>query len=660
MVPIIIAWASKFGYEKPMLSSASYNPGLTLATALFTGMAAQSIAWHIRVPGIVLLLATGVLLGPDGAGLIQPQSLGSGLNILTGFAVAVILFDGGMSLRLKRLKKVQLVVRHMILYGGAITILGGTLAARIFLSWPIKTAFLFGTLVMVTGPTVINPILKRLRVTRKVATILEAEGVFIDAIGAVVAIVALEAATGPSLNGPYVWLWHVVSRIGFGVIAGGMAGKILVVLMKSGRIIPEGMENMFTLCLVLALFQAANALLPESGIAAVTVAGLFLGNIDREMTSIDDLAEFKEGLTVMLIGMLFVLLAADMRLEQVTRLGIPGLFVVLSLILIIRPLAVFAGCARSGLNFREKAFIAAIAPRGIVAAAVASLFAATLTNQGISGGYALRALVFLVILATVFVSGIFGPIIAGILGLKRPLQSGWVILGANGLARALAKILKTNGEEVISIDTNADHCRAAEEDCNKVIFGNGLETRTLQRAEIDTRQGAVALTENGEVNLLFVSKAKAEAKGIALFSTLNSPGQSLNERMLHEAGAQVLFAAPTDVAFWSLRLKQGKVMLLTMRLENLASPLRDIISAWPEDLKKSLVITAIKRGKTVFPVGDQTMLKAGDTAFFLVLEDRSEKVEKMLADSGLAVAAGKETGNFYGKDFFHTSMCEIP
>ncbi|NOY68373.1 MAG: sodium:proton exchanger [Deltaproteobacteria bacterium] len=645
-----------------MLPAIPYNPGLTLALALVIGMTAQSIARHIRVPGIVLLLATGVFLGPDGLGLIQPASLGSGLNILTGFAVAVILFEGGMSLRFKRLKKVHKAIRHLILYGGAITVAGGTLAARYFLSWPIKTSLLFGTLVMVTGPTVINPILKRLRVTRSVATILEAEGVFIDAIGAVVAIVALEAATGPHMAGPYVWLWHVFSRIGFGIISGGAAGMILVRLLKSGRAIAEGMENVFILCAVLALFQAANSVLAESGIAAVTVAGLFVGNLDTGTTAIDDLAEFKEGLTVMLIGMLFVLLAADVRINQVTQLGLPGLLVVVALIAVVRPLAVFAGCARSTLSWREKVFIASIGPRGIVAAAVASLFAANLAENGIPGGYALRAMVFLVILATVFFSGIVGPVIAGILGLRRPLKSGWVILGANDLARGLAKVLKTRGEEVISIDANADHCRAARDDCTKVIFGNGLEARTLQRAEIDTRRGAIAATENEEVNLLFISRARAEARGISLFSTLRQSGNSLNDLMLHEAGSQVLFGNPTDVALWSVRLSRGQVVLRVRTLENARHLEKDAATAWPEEANNAMICAAVLRGKNLFPVGDQTRFKTGDKAFFFVLEKEAKFVEKALSETGW-VAAGPNEPEKQDKqdngDFFHTSMCEI-
>ena len=235
-----------------------------------------------------------------------------------------------------------------------------------------------------------------------------------------------------------------------------------------------------------------------------------------------DLAEFKEELTVLLIGMLFVLLAADVRLPQVLGLGWPGLGVVLVLMFGVRPAAVLAGTWLSGLNWRERLFIAWIGPRGIVAAAVASFFAAAFGARGLPGGYELRALVFLVIAVTVVFAGLTGGPMAGVLGLRRPSQKGWVVLGANGLARGVAKLFKENGQEILCIDSNADHCKAAENDCTRVIYGNGLQTRNLLRAEIDIRRGALALTANDAVNYLFIQKVKAEAKTIALYCALKT------------------------------------------------------------------------------------------------------------------------------------------
>lgn len=623
------------------------NPALTIALALVVGIGMQAIAHHIRVPGIVLLLAAGVVFGPDGLGVIRPELLGPALNILIGFAVAVILFEGGLSLKFSRLKQERKSIRYLILIGGAITVAGGAVSARFILGWPWQTAALFGTLVMVTGPTVINPLLKRLKVKRSVATVLEAEGVMIDAIGAVVAIVALEAALSPTHSSPAIWLWHVVSRLGFGMICGALIGMALVGVFRLRRLIPQGTENVFTLCTVLGLFQVANVILPESGIAAVTMAGVVVGNFGTHV--LEDLSEFKEELTVMLIGMLFVLLAADVRMEQVQALGWPGVATVLTLMLVVRPVAVFAGTQLSELKWREKLFIAWIGPRGIVAAAVASLFAAGLINRGLPGGYELRALVFLVIAATVVSAGLTGGVVASILGVRRPSNFGWVIMGANELARAMAKLLKESGQEVVCIDSNTRHCRAAKNDCTRVICGNGLEPRYLSRAEIDTRKGAIALTSNEEVNYLFLQRVKAEIKEIFLFSALQAGSTSLTEEMLSQQSAEVVFGVPVNVDLWTHRFQQRQVFLQKWEYAGGSEEDFNVLEYSP----KSLILAGVVRGGTLSPASNWLKLKKGDEADFFVFGPEAKQAEDFLLKTGWQPLE-RQT-----EEYFSTSICEL-
>jgi NhaP-type Na+/H+ or K+/H+ antiporter len=533
------------------------NPALTIALGLATGIFAQSVAHHLRIPGIVLLLITGVLLGPDVGGVIQPETLGSALGIITGFAVAVILFEGGLNLKIQRLKRASRAIRQMITIGGAVTVVGSMLTARWFFGWGWRTSILFGTLVMVTGPTVINPLLRRFKVKSNVSAVLEAEGVLLDAVGAVVAMVALEVALSPEA-GPVATAVMFATRLGFGTLVGLLGGVLLVALLKRRNVVPEGLENVFTLCLVLAMFQGANVLLPESGIVAVTVAGVLVGNFQTYIQR--ELAEFKEALTLMLIGMLFILLAADVRLSEIYALGLPGIITVLVLMFVVRPINVVAGTFGTELNWREKCFIGWIGPRGIVAAAVASFFAVELNTYGIAGGNELRALVFMVITITVLSAGLTGGLVAQILDLRRPSNSGWVILGANELARATAKILLENDEEVICIDANPDVCSAAEQDCTRVIFGNGLKTHTLLRAEIDTRAGALAITGNEEMNLLFIEKVKDEAKLLHIFMALQDQYEGVTLDMVHQTGSQVMFGSSRDVDFWSACIRKGLVL----------------------------------------------------------------------------------------------------
>lgn len=632
-----------------MDTSVFYLPGMTVALALAAGMTAQAVAHHLRIPGIILLLAAGVGLGPDGAGVIHPESLGPALNILTGFAVAVILFEGGMNLKVGRLKRAQHSIRQLILFGSIFTVTGGAAAAHYILQWPWKSAVLFGTLVVVTGPTVINPLLKRLKVKHSVATVLEAEGVLIDAIGAVIATVALEAALTPAYSNPLVWVWHVVSRLGFGMVSGTAVALLLVFLYRVRRLIPEGTENVFTLSAVLALFQGSNMVLPESGIAAVMMAGIIVGNLSTP--ALRDLLEFKEELTVLLIGMLFVLLAADVRMAQVTRLGLPGIWVVLVLMFLVRPVAVFAGTWFSGLNWKERFFIAWIGPRGIVAAAVASFFAVALTEQGLPGGYELRALVFLVIAVSVVFAGLTGGLVAGVLGLRRPSHMGWVILGANELARGVAKLFKEAGQEVVCIDSNADHCRAAENDCARVIYGNGLQARYLLRAGVDTRRGALALTANEEVNYLFIQKVKEEVKDIFLYSVLTTDTISLTSTMLHQVGAEVMFGAPVDVDTWNRRFKRKQVYLQRRKRTD-DPPDASEGSLFSSYSGTGLISAAVRRNGKLLPIGDGMRFKKDDEVHFFVFGPELEAAGEFLDRAGWRLT------DRMGTDAFSTSACQ--
>ncbi|MDH4122267.1 MAG: cation:proton antiporter [Deltaproteobacteria bacterium] len=615
-----------------MDTSPLYQPGLTVALALALGMAAQVLAQHLRLPGIVLLLGAGVLFGPDGLGVIFPGALGPALNVLTGLAVAVILFEGGMNLKFGRMKTSQRSIRQLIVLGGAITTIGGALAAHAILGWSWETSALFGTLVMVTGPTVINPLLKRLKVKHSVATVLSAEGLLLDAIGAVVATVALEAALNPAHGSPLLWAWDVVARLGFGALTGGLAALVLINLFRLPHLIPEGIQNVFTLSVVLALFQGSNAIMPESGIAAVTMAGIIVGNLSTR--GLRNLIEFKEELTVLLIGMLFVLLAADVRLEQVMGLGLPGLWVVLALLFLVRPVAVLAGTWSSRLNWKERVFVGWIGPRGIVAAAVASFFSASLTEKGLPGGHELRALVFLVIAVSVVLAGLTGGLAAGVLGLRRPSQLGWVMLGAHELARAVAVLFRQAGQEMVLIDSNAQHCQAAQEENHRIIYGNGLESTTLLRAAIDSRRGALALTANDEVNYLFTQKVREETREISLYSALKTNTVSLTVKMLRQAGADALFAGTTDVETWNLRFIRGQVFTQVWKRTGdspTGGQAGGLIKAYPGT---GLLIVALKRNEDLRPIGDSLQFKPGDEITCFVLESESNAVQQFLQQAG--------------------------
>ncbi|MGD8377251.1 MAG: cation:proton antiporter [Acidobacteriota bacterium] len=616
------------------------DPSLTIALALAAGMLAQALARHLRVPGIVVLLASGVLLGPDFLGLVRPASLGATLPALVGFAVAVILFEGGMNLSIPRIRREGLVIRRLVTVGAVVTAVGATAAARYLLDWDWRPSILFGTLMIVTGPTVVTPLLRRIRVKQSVATILEAEGVLVDAIGAVLAVVAFEVLVSPSGAALAVGALDAASRLVLGAVMGAATGFLIAALLRIERLVPEGLENVFTLAFALLAYQLSDGILHESGIVTVTVAGMVVGNVRSR--ALGDLREFKEQLTTMFIGMLFVLLAASVSVEQVLELGIPGLLTVLTLMFVVRPLNVLAGTWKSDLDARERLFLCWLAPRGIVAAAVASLFSQSLVAAGVPGGEALQAMVFLVIGMTVLVQGLSGGLIARALGLRRPTNTGYVLLGANDLARAMARLLVEAGNEVILLDSSPDACKAAEEEGLRVLFGSGLQEAVLYRADLAGKEACIALTANDEANLLFARKAREEFRVPRVWVALRRGHVSVTEHMVEAAGARVLFGVPRHIDLWIVRLEReiARIERWTRREPGEGEELLHL----DEETRNSLLPLAIRRGGKLLPLDDTVAVRKGDELHALVLEEQADRAHAWLQGQGWeAIAAPEET-----------------
>lgn len=610
------------------------DPAFTIALALAIGMIAQSLARHIRIPGIVLLLAAGVLTGPDGLNIIRPDTLGEALPIIVGFAVAVILFEGGMNLRFKRLKKIGRTIRNLISIGAFITAIGGTFSAKLFLGWNWNTSILFGLLVIVTGPTVISPLLRRIKLQSSVANLLEAEGILLDAIGAIIAVVALEVVISPSGLTFFASPFIILGRLFVGGLIGIIGGFVMAWLLGIRNLVPEGLENVFTLSLVFALFQISNALSHESGIVAVTIAGMVVGN--RKTIIRRELMEFKEQMTVMLIGMLFVLLAADVRVGDVLALGKGGLYTVVALVFFIRPLNIVFGTMNSDLSFKQKMLLAWLAPRGIVAAAVASYFAIELEKNGIDGAQ-LRAMVFLLIAVTVLSAGLTGSFVANLLGLKRKSDQGWIILGANAVARALAKLMKSNNEEVILIDENPSLCRMAEKEELKIIYGNGLEENILLRAEVDLRKGAIGLSENEEVNMLFARRTKEVGKVPRTYISIKRDDEGVTADMVDEVGAIIPFARAIDLEKWSLWVRKEQIETKELIYDNKEEITAE--NAFDKETEGLILPLTFLHHTTLIPIGHNSSIKKDDKVGCLVRSEKLEQFHDWLSQSPFSISS---------------------
>ena len=586
------------------------NPALTLALAMCFGMLVQVISRHIKLPGIVLLLGAGILLGPDMLGLIHPSSLGKAMHMIVGFAVAVILFEGGMNLRLNHIKREQQVIRQLITVGALVMAVGGVISSKFIIGWDWRNSILFGVLIIVTGPTVISPLLKRLRFRRSVSTVLEAEGVLLDAIGAVLAVVVLEIALSPSGLSFVKGFFHIISRLLSGVIFGAAGGLGLALLLRIRRFIPESLENVFMLSMVFALFQISNTISAESGVVAVTIAGLVVGNTKTAVRR--ELRDFEEEMTVLLIGMLFILLAADVQIVKLTSLGWRGISLVLVIMFILRPLAVFAGTWGSELNLKQKTLLSWIAPRGIVAAAVASLFSIELEAHGYEGTQ-LQAMVFLLIILTVLQAGLTGGITASLLGLRKKTGTGWVLLGVNPISRAIAKILTANNEDVLCIDENPRECKRAEKDGIRVLYGNGLDSNILYRAEIDSKAGIIGMTRNEEVNYLFSKKIKDIVKLHNVLGVVKNDAEGVTTDMVLEMGGKIACGRAFDIEKWSMLLERGRAEIQIWRAEIIKNQSLEIYKK-----EAPFIPLVIIRDKTVLPVDNTTTIKTGDQLYILV------------------------------------------
>ncbi|ACC81580.1 sodium/hydrogen exchanger [Nostoc punctiforme PCC 73102] len=392
---------------------------ILISVTVVAGIAAQVLAGYFHIPSIVLLLLFGILLGRDGLGFLDPSLLGVGLEVVVSLSVALILFEGGLNLQLGELKEVSSSLRNLVTLGVLITLMGAGITAHWLSEFPWPIAFLYASLVVVTGPTVINPLLKQIGVERQVSTLLEGEGVFIDPIGAILATIVLHFVLNVNVE-PLILVKSLVLRLGIGVAIGVSGGWLLSQILKQDRFLSQELKNLVVLASVWGLFSFAQVLRSESGLVVAVIMGIVLkaSNLSSEPL----LRQFNEQLSILANSVLFILLAADLSIASVFALGWGSVLTVIVLMLIVRPVDILISTWNEGLKWQQQLFLSWVAPRGIVAASLASLFAVSLTKQGINGGDSIKALVFLTIIITVFFQGLTAPWIASLLNLRLTTQ----------------------------------------------------------------------------------------------------------------------------------------------------------------------------------------------------------------------------------------------
>ena len=481
---------------------------LSIASIGVLGIACQWFAWWVRIPSILFLLTAGILAGPV-LNLLNPDVLfGNLLFPFISLSVAVILFEGSLTLKFEDIRGHGKTVSNLVTIGALITwVIIGYSTYRL-LNLPIELAFLFGAVVVVTGPTVIIPMLRTVRPNSKVANVLRWEGIVIDPLGALLAVLVFDFIISGQQNNALGTIFLTFGKIIFsGFIIGFVFGWLLGELLRK-QYIPQYLRNIFTLISVFAVFVLSEMIESESGLLAVTIMGITMANM-KDM-DIDNILDFKESLSVLLISALFIVLAARIELHELIHAGWPAIVLLGIIILIARPVSVFVSSIGSDLSFNEKLMIAWIGPRGIVAAAISALFALRLEDAGYSEAVLLVPLTFVIIIGTVVIQSTTAQHIAEFLKVREPSPTGLLIIGAGNVARAIGKELQFHGFKTLITDSTWENIRLARMDGLETYFGNPVSEHADRNLNLSGLGKLLAMSGRLNLDTLACLRFKSE------------------------------------------------------------------------------------------------------------------------------------------------------
>ncbi|MBH8560864.1 cation:proton antiporter [Nostoc sp. CENA67] len=601
---------------------ASFEITLQMVSAVFAGISAQVLAAYLRVPSIVLLLLLGIVLGSDGIGLLHPHLLGTGLEVIVSLATAIILFEGGLNLNLRELDRVSVSLQLLVTLGTLVTLLGGSMAAHWLGEFPWNIAFLYASIVVVTGPTVVGPLLRQINVDRQVATLLEGEGVLIDPVGAILAFVVLDTIVNGDAD-PINAIIGLLIRLGIGGAIGAFGGYLMSFIFKRANFLSFELKNLVVLAILWGLFCWAQMIRSESGVMTTVVAGAVFANSSVPEERL--LRSFKGQLTILSVSVLFILLAADLSIASVFALGWGSLFTVLVLMFVVRPINILLCTWNSDLNWRQKLFLSWVAPRGIVSASVASLFAILLTKRGINGGDSIKALVFLTIIMTVVCQGLTAGWVARFLQITSKQATGAVIVGCNPLSLLIARFFQERGENVVMIDTDPECFSQAEAQNLRVISSSALDAAVLEEAGLASMGTFLAMTSNGEVNFVLAQRAAEEFKPprvLAVFPRDPQATASSNSKV------NQAFATDLPIKTWNEYLNDGRVKLGTITLDE--TEFANQLERIQEKIRTGVLVPLLveREGRLQIMSANQEW-EVGDRIIYLLYDPRPNLLKRL-------------------------------
>ncbi len=531
-----------------------------IASVIVLGIGAQWLSWRLKLPAILPLLLIGILAGPV-AGLLQPDAMfGELLFPMVSLGVALVLFEGGLTLRFADLKGRGAAVSRLVSWGAVLNWLLIAVGSWWVAGFSPTLALLFAALVVVTGPTVVNPLLRTMRATQNVAQILRWEGILIDPVGALLAVLVFQyivIGTGSLL----IFLMSIAVGV-----ATGAAGALSLAFAIRKHWVPEYLLNVLTLAWVVLVFAGSNYLSHESGLLAVTVMGVWLGNTrDVDMS---DVLSFKESLSVLIISMLFIVLGARVAPTEILATGWRGLGV-LAVVLLARPVVVWAAMAGGNHSWQEKALVSWVAPRGIVAAAVSSLFALRLQEAGYPGAQSLVDYTFLVIIFTVVMLSFTARPVARFLGLVEEESRGILIVGANAVARAIGRALTQQGFRVRLTDTTWSETQAARMDGLDTYFGDPVSAHADRNLDLAGLGYLFAMSRRPALNTLAAVKFRTEFGARRVFTLRNAQEKDRSEkrRVAETFSAPRLFGEGVTLQKLASLIAQGAEVKTTVLTE---------------------------------------------------------------------------------------------
>ncbi len=472
------------------------NEALVLSAVGVIGLGCQWLAWRLRLPAILFLLLAGLIVGPFMQWLKPDEILGNLLFPLVSLAVAVILFEGSLTLNFKEIRGVSGSVWSIVSIGAIISWAATSVATHYFLGFTWELAMLFGSLTVVTGPTVIVPLLRTVRPNSTLANILRWEGILIDPLGALFVVMVYEFIVSHSaVNSMEVF----GTIIAVGVILGVASGAAVATVLRRAWL-PEYLQPFAVLMVVLGVFSVSNHIESEAGLLTVTVMGMWLAN--AKDINIQQILHFKEHLTILLITGLFIFLAARISLDDFAALGSGALLLFVFMQLVSRPLSIFLSTMRSNLNLKDKLFLSWVAPRGIVAASISSLFAIKLTEYGVDGASLLVPMTFMVIIGTVVLQSATARPMAIALGVAEPAPRGFLLIGANRVAREIGQALARYDRRVLMTDSNWEYISQVRMMGLDYYYGNPISSHADDNLNMIGIGQVVALTPDQHFNIM--------------------------------------------------------------------------------------------------------------------------------------------------------------